>query len=189
MTFTSKDDHIFNIIQRLVRKSHSLSLTFWNMCLFSLIIVNKENLRIQWLWLYLLDQTSLPVQDCMSSSHLPLPPLPLHCFVLHTLRSNPSCWQLHPSLWPAKHHTHTLRNYLTEHLLFVEHTLSVQTLVISLRVVLFDTLGLWAAGFCWTGGWNRGRFFWLSSCICWLKPSGSSSSKTDHKSRKLLFYL
>lgn len=36
-------------------------------------------------------------------------------------------------------------------------------------------LGFGSGTFCWTDGWNLGLLFWLSSCICWLNPSGNSS--------------
>ena len=51
--------------------------------------------------------------------------------------------------------------------------------------MLAGALGLAGAGFCWAGGWNLGLLLWFSSCICWLKPSGSSSDvKTENSSHR-----
>lgn len=54
-----------------------------------------------------------------------------------------------------------------------------QTLVVSLQLSV-AALGLAAAGSCSADDWNRDLLFWVSSCILWLKPSGSSSDSQNH---------
>lgn len=74
------------------------------------------------------------------------------------------------------------------HLASTQKSFNTQTLLVSLWLLL-DALGFLSAGFCCGGGWNLGRLFWLSSCSCWLKPSGNSSGKTNEKFTKTVKIL